>query len=243
MSNLSYASNLARGYDPSVNKLLSAMTGGEFEQLRRQLEHVSLALNEVIYEAEERADYIYFPLSCIISLIYITEDGATAEIGLIGNDGVVGIFAVMGKAVMPHRAVVQNAGMAFKVKTEVLKREFSRCGQFHQLLLHYTQLRLLQVSQTAVCNRLHSIEQRLCRWLLLCHDRIWSDELVMTQELLATMLGVRREGVTVAAGRMQDAGAISYARGRIKILDRAQLEASVCECYQVLRDKTEDLLP
>jgi CRP-like cAMP-binding protein len=232
MSNLS---GLVSGYDRSVNALLSAMPDNEFEHLRHYLQHISFALSDVVYEAEEHLDYAYFPIDCIISLVYITEDGATAEMGIVGNDGVAGVFAVMGSEVMPHRAVVQYP------KTAVLKSEFSRCGQFHQLMLRYVQERLLQVSQTAVCNRLHPVDKRLCRWLLLCHDRIEADELMMTQELLAGMLGVRREGVTVAAGRLQDMGAISYARGRIRILDRGRLEAYVCECYQVLRDKTKDL--
>lgn len=217
------------------------MTDKEFEYLKPHLESCSFVLGEVLYEAEEHLRQVFFPLTCIISLIYITEEGTTAEMGIIGNDGVAGIFSIMGSEVMPHRAVVQHPGAALGVKAEVLKREFGRCGEFHQLLLQYVQARLLQVSQTAICNRLHPIDKRLCRWLLLCHDRIQTDELMMTQELLAGMLGVRREGVTVAAGRLQDMGAINYARGRIKILDRGKLEAYVCECYQVLREKLNHL--
>jgi CRP-like cAMP-binding protein len=239
MSNLP---SLLKSYERPANSLLSAIPENEFGYLRPYLENVSFAVDDILYEAEEHLDYIYFPLTCIISLIYITENGATAEIGVVGNDGLAGVFGLMGSEIMPHRAVVQHPGTALAVKAEVLKKEFGRCGRLQQLLLRYVQARLLQVSQTAICNRLHPVEKRLCRWLLLCHDRVQSDELKMTQELLAGMLGVRREGVTVAAGRLQDMGAISYTRGHIRILDRGKLEAYVCECYQVLRDKTEDLL-
>ena len=170
------------------------------------------------------------------------ENGSSAEMGLTGNDGVVGIALFMGGGTMPNRAVVQSAGGALRMKAKVLQDEFARGGKLQQLLLRYTQALITQISQTAVCNRLHSVEQQLCRWLLLSHDRLKVDELIMTQELLADMLGVRREGVTVAAGRLQDAGAISYVRGHIQILDRQKMEATVCECYQVVKDEFDRLL-
>jgi CRP-like cAMP-binding protein len=170
------------------------------------------------------------------------ENGATAEMGLTGNEGIVGIALFMGGNTMPNRAVVQSAGGAIRMKAAVLQDEFARGGQFQRLLLRYTQALITQISQTAVCNRLHSVEQQLCRWLLLSHDRVKTDELIMTQELIADMLGVRREGVTVAAGRLQDMGTINYARGHIWILDREKLEATVCECYKVVKDEFDRLL-
>jgi CRP-like cAMP-binding protein len=170
------------------------------------------------------------------------ENGATAEMGLAGNEGVVGIAVFMGGDTMPNHAVVQSAGGAVRMKAKVLQDEFSRGGEFQRLLLRYTQALITQISQTAVCNRLHTVEQQLCRWLLLSHDRVKADELIMTQELIADMLGVRREGVTVAARQLQDIGAISYVRGRIKILDRRKLEATVCECYRVVKDEFDRLL-
>jgi CRP-like cAMP-binding protein len=170
------------------------------------------------------------------------ENGSSAEMGLTGNDGVVGIALFMGGGTMPNRAVVQSAGGALRMKAKVLQDEFALGGKFQQLLLRYTQALITQISQTAVCNRLHSVEQQLCRWLLLSHDRLNTDELIMTQEIIADMLGVRREGVTVAAGRLQDFGAISYVRGHIQILDRQKLEQTVCECYRVVKDEAERLL-
>jgi hypothetical protein len=170
------------------------------------------------------------------------ENGASAEMGLTGNDGVVGIALFMGGGTMPNRAVVQSAGGAVRMKARVLQDEFARGGKFQYVLLRYTQALITQISQTAVCNRLHSVDQQLCRWLLLSHDRVKADELIMTQELIADMLGVRREGVTVAAGRLQDSGAISYVRGHIKILDRQKLEETVCECYRVVKDEFDRLL-
>ena len=178
----------------------------------------------------------------IVSLLYTMENGASAEMGLTGNDGVVGIALFMGGGTMPNRAVVQSAGGAIRMKARVLQDEFARGGNFQYVLLRYTQALITQISQTAVCNRLHSVEQQLCRWLLLSHDRVKADELIMTQELIADMLGVRREGVTVAAGRLQDSGAIRYVRGHITILDRQLLEETVCECYRVVKDEFDRLL-
>lgn len=228
--------------DPSKNRLLAALSTEEYERLRANLQPISFSLGEVVYEFAGQLDYVFFPTTSIISLLYTMENGSTAEMGLTGNDGVVGIALFMGGGTMPNRAVVQSAGSAFKMKAKVLQDEFALGGTFQRLLLRYTQALITQISQTAVCNRLHSLEQQLCRWLLLSRDRLNTNELVMTQELIADMLGVRREGVTVAAGRLQDDGAISYVRGRIQILDREKLEATVCECYRVVRDEVDRLL-
>jgi CRP-like cAMP-binding protein len=227
---------------PLENRLLAALPAEEYERLSPHLKHVSFALGEVVYESGGRLDHVFFPTTAIISLLYTMENGATAEMGLAGNEGVVGIALFMGGDTMPNRAVVQSSGEAIKIEAKILQAEFARGGQFQHLLLRYTQALITQISQTAVCNRLHSVEEQLCRWLLLSHDRVQADELIMTQELIADMLGVRREGVTVAAGRLQDAGAISYVRGHIKILDRQKLEAQACECYQVVKDEFDRLL-
>ena len=230
---------------PSVlgeNRLLAALPPEEYERLLPQLQEVSFKLGEVVYEFGGHLDYVYFPTNSIISLLYTMENGTSAEMGLTGNDGVVGIALFMGGGTMPNRAVVQSAGGAVRMRAKMLQDEFARGGEFQRLLLRYTQALITQISQTAVCNRLHSVEQQLCRWLLLSHDRIQSDELVMTQELIADMLGVRREGVTVAAGRLQDSGAISYVRGHIQILDREKLESTVCECYRVVKNEFDRLL-
>jgi CRP-like cAMP-binding protein len=227
---------------PVENRLLALLPADEYERLRPNLRQVSFSLGEVVYEFGAQLDYVFFPTSSIVSLLYTMENGASAEMGLTGNDGVVGIALFMGGGTMPNRAVVQSAGGALKMKAKVMQDEFARGGKFQQLLLRYTQALITQISQTAVCNRLHSVEQQLCRWLLLSHDRLKTNELVMTQELIADMLGVRREGVTVAAGRLQDAGAISYVRGRIQILDRQELEATACECYRVVKDEFDRLL-
>src|SRR5688500_11084662 len=226
----------------SENRLLGALPKDEYERLFPALQEVSFSLGEVVYEFGGHLDYVYFPTTAIISLLYTMENGTSAEMGLTGNDGVVGIALFMGGGTMPNRAVVQSAGGALRMKAKVLQDEFAIGGNFQQLLLRYTQALITQISQTAVCNRLHSVEQQLCRWLLLSHDRLQSDELVMTQELIADMLGVRREGVTVAAGRLQDSGAISYVRGHIQILDRQKLESTVCECYRVVKDEFDRLL-
>jgi CRP-like cAMP-binding protein len=228
--------------EPIENRLLAALPVDEYERLRSRLQRIEFALGEVVYEFAGQLDYVFFPTTSIISLLYTMENGASAEMGLTGNDGVVGIALFMGGGTMPNRAVVQSAGGALRMKAKVLQDEFALGGKFQQLLLRYTQALITQISQTAVCNRLHSVEQQLCRWLLLSHDRLSTDELVMTQELIADMLGVRREGVTVAAGRLQDAGAISYVRGRIQILNRQKLEATVCECYGVVKEEFNRLL-
>ena len=233
---------LAQLTEPVENRLLAALPRDEYENLLPSLQLVSFSLGEVVYEFGGQLDYVFFPTTSIVSLLYTMENGSSAEMGLTGNDGVVGIALFMGGGTMPNRAVVQSAGDAIRLKAKVMQNEFALGGKFQHLLLRYTQALITQISQTAVCNRLHSVEQQLCRWLLLSHDRLNSDELIMTQELIADMLGVRREGVTVAAGHLQDAGAISYVRGRIQILNRQKLEETVCECYQVVKDEFLRLL-
>src|SRR4029453_13640921 len=228
--------------EPVQNRLLASLPDDEYERLRPNLRQVSFSLGEGVYDFGGQLDYVFFPTTSIVSLLYTMENGSSAEMGLTGNDGVVGIALFMGGGTMPNRAVVQSAGDALRMKAKILQDEFALGGKFQQLLLRYTQALITQISQTAVCNRLHSVEQQLCRWLLLSHDRLNTDELVMTQELIADMLGVRREGVTVAAGRLQDDGAISYVRGRIQILDRARMEEAVCECYRVVKDEFDRLL-
>lgn len=228
--------------DPSKNRLLAALPPDDLERVLPTLQQVSFSLGDVVYESSGHLDYVYFPTTAIISLLYTMENGASAEMGLTGNDGVVGIALFMGGETMPNRAVVQSAGDALRMKAQVLQAEFARGGEFQRLLLRYTQALITQISQTAVCNRLHSVEQQLCRWLLLSHDRVDTNELIMTQELIADMLGVRREGVTVAAGHLQDMGAISYVRGRIQILNRRKLEEIGCECYRVVKDEFDRLL-
>ena len=233
---------IARANESAENRLLAALPSNEYERLLPQLEQVSLSLGEVVYEFGGHLDYVFFPTNSIVSLLYTMENGASAEMGLTGSDGVVGIALFMGGGTMPNRAVVQSAGGALRMKAKMLQDEFAMGGKFQRLLLRYTQALITQISQTAVCNRLHSVEQQLCRWLLLSHDRVQADELIMTQELIADMLGVRREGVTVAAGRLQDSGAIGYIRGHIKILNRQKLEDTVCECYQVVKTEFDRLL-
>lgn len=225
-----------------ANHLLHGVTDEEMARLLPNLQPVSFSLGKVLYESGERMDYVYFPTTAIISLLYIMENGATAEIGVVGNDGLVGIAIFMGGDTTPNRAVVQSAGKGFKMKAALMKDEFTRGGRFHNLCLRYTQALITQISQTAVCNRLHSVDQQLCRWLLLSRDRLPSDRLTMTQDLISNMLGVRREGVTHAAKRLQTAGYISYVRGDMTILDRKGLEAQVCECYQVVRAEYSRLL-
>lgn len=227
---------------PLKNHLLAALPQEEFAYFESNLESVNLKLGEVIYESGEQMDFIYFPTTAIISLLYTMENGSTAEIGVAGNDGLVDIALFMGGDTTPNRAVVQSAGSAFKMKAKILQSEFARGGVFQHLLLRYTQTLLTQISQTAVCNRLHSVEQQLCRWLLLSHDRLETNKLIMTHDLIANMLGVRREGVTIAAGHLQALGLISYVRGTITILDRQALENFVCECYKVVSDEYNRLL-
>jgi CRP-like cAMP-binding protein len=232
----------ARPTEPVENRLLAALPRDEYERLLPSLQQVSFSLGEVVYEFAGQLDYVFFPTTSIVSLLYTMENGSSAEMGLTGNDGVVGIALFMGGGTMPNRAVVQSAGAAIRMKAKALQAEFALGGKFQHLLLRYTQALITQISQTAVCNRLHSVEQQLCRWLLLSHDRVKSDHLIMTQELIADMLGVRREGVTVAAGHLQDVGAISYIRGHITIMDRQRLEETVCECYRVVKDEFDRLL-
>ena len=227
--------------NPLLNHLLAELPGDAYQRLVPNLECVSLALGEEIYAAGQALKYVYFPSTAIISLLYTMEDGRSAEIGVVGNDGILGIAVFMGGESVPNRAVVQSEGFAFRMRAEELASEFRRAGILQRILLRYTQSLIAQMSQTAVCNRLHSVEQQLCRWLLLSHDRLPSNELVMTQELIADMLGVRREAVSHQAGRLQTAGLISYHRGRITILDRAGLEARACECYGVVHREAERL--
>jgi CRP-like cAMP-binding protein len=224
------------------NRLLSCLTGEEYERLSPHLRPVTFALGAVMYEHGKASDYVYFPTTCVASLVYTMKDGMTAEMGLTGNEGMVGVALILGGNTTPNRAIVQVAGGAFRMNAKFLQAEFAGGGALQRLLLLYTQALITQISQTAVCNRLHLVEQRLCRWLLLSHDCVKSDELSMTQEFIATMLGGRRESVTVAAGRLQDAGLIHYSRGNIRILSRAGLESNVCECYRVVRDELDRLL-
>ena len=217
------------------NWLLNALPKEDYERLLDDLQPVSFALGEVVYESGGQMDYVYFPTTCHVSLLYTMINGLTAEMGLVGNEGVVGIALFMGGDTTPNRAVVQGAGRAVKLRAKSMHLEFSRGGEFQHLLLRYTQALITQISQTAVCNRLHSMDQRLCRWLLMTHDRTHSDQLQMTQEFISHMLGVRREGVTHAARNLQEKGLISYVRGHIRIVDRPKLEAQVCECYEVVR--------
>lgn len=228
--------------DPKANYLIAALPEDEISRLGGNLEPVSLELGEVLYESGEQLQDVYFPTTAIVSLLYIMENGSTAEIGMTGKDGVVGIALFMGGNTTPNRAVVQSAGNGFRLSSKALKAEFDRAGMFQRLLLLYTQALMTQISQTAVCNRLHSIEQQLCRWLLINQDLLQHDRLIMTHELIANMLGVRREGVSLAAGELQKRGVIKYVRGTITMLDREALEAEVCECYEVVRTEYERLL-
>ena len=228
--------------NPLDNHLLAALPKEVYECLLPHLQPVSFTLGEVVYESGGQMTHVYFPTNSIISLLYLMANGATAEIGVVGYEGVVGIALFLGGDTTPNRAVVQSAGSAFKMKAQVLREEFVQGGPLQLLLLRYTQALFTQISQTAVCNRLHSVEQQLSRWLLLSHDRLRSDELVMTQDLISNMLGVRREGVTLAARQLKDRGLISYVRGTIQLIDRQGLEAVVCECYQVVKTEYDRLL-
>jgi CRP-like cAMP-binding protein len=224
------------------NRLLCSLPLAVQQRLRPHMQPVNFLLGQVVFEAGERIESCYFPTDSVVSLLYTMRDGATAEVGLVGEDGVLGVAAFLGGESTCSRAVVALAGSAVRVPAKLLLAEFSRDLMLRDVMLRYTQALLTQVSQTAVCNRLHSVEQRLCRWLLLCHDRRSRTDLLMTQELIANMLGGRRESVTVAAGRLQDAGLIHYCRGRISILDRKGLEANVCECYRIVEDEIDRLL-
>ncbi len=230
-------------HSPEQNHLLAALPSDVYAHLLPALELVPLPLGWAVYESGRDQGYVYFPTTSIVSLLYVMEDGSSAEIAIVGNDGVVGIALFMGGETTPSRAVVQSAGYAYRLKASVLKPEFERGGALQHLLLRYTQSLITQMSQTAVCNRHHSVEQQLCRWLLLSLDRLPSNELKMTQELIANMLGVRREGVTEAAGKLQKEGLINYSRGLIHVLDRPGLEKRVCECYAVVKKEMDRLLP
>jgi len=227
--------------NPAENLLLGSLPSIERERLLSHLEPLTFSLGQIVYEPGERIEYCYFPTTSVVSLLYTTEDGTTAEMGLVGNEGVLGVALFLGGESTCSRALIPVAGEAFRLPAKLLREEFGHAGQLQHLLLRYTQALITQISQTAVCNRLHSVEQRLCRWLLLCHDRKKRSELLMTQELIANMLGGRRESVTVAAGRLQDAGLIHYCRGHIRILDRDGLESNVCECYRIVEDEFDRL--
>ena len=228
---------------PLWNHLLAAIPDADRRRITPHLKPVWLPLGMALYESGEQMASVYFPTTAIVSLLYELENGASAEISVVGKEGIVGIALFMGGDTVPNRAVVQSAGHAYRFDGPLLKQEFERTEAVHHLLLRYTMALLTQMAQTAVCNRHHSVDQQLCRWLLLSLDRLPSNQLSMTQELIANMLGVRREGVTVAAGKLQDAGLISYQRGLITVLDRPGLEARVCECYEVVRREFTRLLP
>lgn len=225
------------------NQLLAVLPHDVWQRLAPQMEQVDMPLGQVLCESGSTLKHVYFPVTSIVSLLYVMENGASAEIAVVGNEGIVGISLFMGGDSMPSRVVVQSAGRGLRLKAQLLKEEFNLGGPVMHVLLRYTQALITQMAQTAVCNRHHALEQQLCRWLLLSLDRLSSNELLMTQELIANMLGVRREGVTEAALKLQKLGLISYARGRILVLDRAGLEARTCECYAVVKKEYDRLLP
>ena len=233
----------AASHTPKDNRLLAALPEESYQALLPFLEPVPLPLGMAVYESGAKQRYVYFPTNSIVSLLYVLADGASAEIAVTGRDGLVGIALFMGGETTPSRAVVQSAGQGYRLRADVLKQEFEKGGELQHLLLRYTQALITQMTQTAVCNRHHAVDQQLCRWLLLSLDRLPSNELVMTQELIANMLGVRREGVTEAAGKLQNEGLISYSRGHITVLDRPRLETRVCECYTVVKREYDRLLP
>ena len=230
-------------HGPWQNHLLDALPEDEYERLLPLLERVPMPLGEVLYESGGELRHAYFPTTCIISLLYVMENGASSEFAVVGNEGVIGVSLFMGGGTMRNRAVVQSAGYAYRLRAVLMQQEVNRNGALLHLFLRYTQALITQMSQTAVCNRHHTLDQQLCRWLLLSLDRLSENELSMTQELIANMLGVRREGVTEAAGKLHQAGLIEYRRGHIKVLDRPGLEARVCECYQVVKTESDRLLP
>ncbi len=229
--------------DPKSNQLLASLPSAEWDRWQQQLEWTDMPLGQVLYESGNPQSHVYFPTTAIVSLLYVMESGASAEIAVVGNEGVVGISLFMGGESTPSRAVVQSAGQGYRLNGQAIKDEFGRSGPVIHLLLRYTQALITQMSQTAVCNRHHSLDQQLCRWLLLSMDRLRGNELVMTQELIANMLGVRREGVTEGALSLQKAGLIRYSRGHITVLDREGLEKRTCECYEVVRREYARLLP
>jgi CRP-like cAMP-binding protein len=227
---------------PLRNHLLASLPKRDLDRLAPHLKLVSLSLGKALYESGIALRHVYFPVDSIVSLLYVLADGASAEIAVVGNDGVVGVSLFMGGQTTPSRAVVQSAGHAYRLKGAIFKSEFTRAGAMQHLLLRYTQALLTQMAQTAVCNRHHSLDQQLCRWLLVSLDRLPSNELAMTQDLIANMLGVRREGVNEAAGKLQEAGLIHYSRGHIRVLDRLGVEARTCECYAVVKRESDRLL-
>lgn len=229
--------------EPQQNHLLAALPIEVQDRLFPHIEPVTLSLGKVLYESGDALRHVYFPTDSIVSLLYVMENGASAEISVVGNEGLIGVALFMGGESTPSRAIVQSEGSAYRLLGQRLKDEFNRHGELLQLMLRYTQSLITQMAQTAVCNRHHSIDQQLCRWLLLSLDRLPSNRLVMTQELIANMLGVRREGVTSAAGKLERAGVIQYARGHITVLDRPKLERLCCECYAVVKKETDRLLP
>jgi CRP-like cAMP-binding protein len=234
---------IASPSDPRTNRLLAALPDTEWLRWQPHLEPVAMPLGQVLYEPGATLSHVYFPTNSIISLLYVMENGASAEIAVVGNEGIVGISLFMGGESTPSRAVVQSAGGGFRLRAQMMKDEFNRTGPVLHLLLRYTQALITQMAQTAVCNRHHSLDQQLCRWLLLSLDRLQDNELVMTQELIANMLGVRREGVTEGALKLQQDGLIRYARGHITVLDRGRLEKRTCECYAVVKKEYDRLLP
>ncbi len=228
---------------PNQNHLLAALPTAEFERLAPHLEPVEMLLGDVLYESGGLLQHVYFPTTAILSMHYVMENGSSSEIAGVGNEGMLGISLFMGGNTTPSRAVVQTGGQGYRLKAQLMVQEFKRAGPMQQLMLRYTQALITQMSQTAACNRHHSLVQQLCRWLLLTLDRMPTNELIMTQELVASMLGVRREGVTEAAGKLQQAGVIRYRRGHITVLDRSGLESQVCECYAVVKKEFARLLP
>jgi CRP-like cAMP-binding protein len=229
--------------DPRFNQLLAALPEADRSRWLPHLELVDMPLGQVLYESGGRQTHVYFPVDSIVSLLYVMENGASAEIAVVGSEGIVGVSLFMGGGSTPSRAVVQSAGRGFRLVASRLMKEFNRTGPVLHLLLRYTQALITQMAQTAVCNRHHSLDQQLCRWLLLSLDRLRSNDLVMTQDLIANMLGVRREGVTAAAGHLQHAGLIRYQRGHVRVLDRPALERRTCECYSVVKREYDRLLP
>jgi CRP-like cAMP-binding protein len=227
----------------SSNHLLAALPANDWQRWEPELELIDLKLGQVLYESGGKMQHVYFPVDAIVSLLFVLENGASAEIAVVGNEGIVGVSLFMGGETTPSRAVVQSAGKCIRLNAQILKKEFSNSLPVLHLLLRYTQALITQMTQTAVCNRHHSLDQQLCRWLLLSMDRLTGNHLVMTQELIANMLGVRREGVTEAAGQLQKAGLIRYTRGKIEVIDRAGLEARTCECYAVVKKEYDRLLP
>jgi CRP-like cAMP-binding protein len=230
-------------HSAASNRLLARLPPDDLARIEPHLELVPLPLGWAVYESGGPQSYVYFPTDSIVSLLYVTEDGASAEIAVVGNEGAVGMALFMGGETTPSRAVVQSAGYSYQLKASILRSEFDHAGELQHLLLRYTQALMTQMAQTVVCNRFHSVDQQLTRWLLLSLDRLPSNELKMTQELIASMLGVRREGVTEAAGRLQAAGLIHYSRGKITVIERPKMEARVCECYAVVKRETDRLLP